>query len=100
MAPRVLSERRSPTQDRLEARVDRHALASQLDEVVRLPEFAIVPREETLQRLLGGLLAVKRRVAKQRRRCSEVDLGATQVVVGAHEPRARIRGANGIRWNR
>ncbi len=46
--------------------VDGHALGAELHEVVRLPERPIVPGEEVLQRLLDGMLAVERRVTKQR----------------------------------
>jgi len=67
VSPRVLRQRCRRAQVRLERGIDGHALGAELHEVVRLPERPIVPGEESLQRLLDGLLAVERRVTKQGR---------------------------------
>jgi hypothetical protein len=67
---------------------------------VRLAERAIVPGEERLQRLLDGLLAVECRIAEQRGRRREIDLGAAEVVERAGEPCPRVRRPDRVRRNR
>lgn len=67
VAPRVFGERSRAAEVGLQGGIDRHALGAELYQVVRFSERAVMPREQGLQCLLDGLLAVERCIAQQGR---------------------------------
>lgn len=80
-APGVLGERRALPQNGLESRLVLQAGDSQLADVVRLPKWATVAREERLERLLHRLLTMEGRVSQQRWLGREIHLGCAEIRV-------------------
>ena len=67
VAPRVLCQRRRAAEVGLQRGICGDALSAQLHQVMRLPEWSIVPGEKGLERFLHCLLAVKCRITEQGR---------------------------------
>src|ERR1035437_3011049 len=70
---------------------------AQLLQIVGLPKGRVVPRKESLHRLLDHLLTVKQSVPDKGRTCRQIMLRIVQVFLGAQEPFPGVRDKHRVR---